>query len=158
MISKCGQVTDSIFSIICDGLHTTSELIALGKYDSISDIITNESFPLQKHAAINRAIELISFDHSPTSEEVLDKFECLGLKRPTYEDALYFGIQHPDKQRKSPIFFIHEPVCDVNGNRFVTALGGGINQRYLYLSNFDGIWYWHCTFAAIRPYSFTYKR
>jgi hypothetical protein len=32
-----------------------------------------------------------------------------GLQAPTYEDALYFGIAHPDAQREAPIVFLHEP-------------------------------------------------
>lgn len=151
MIEKLEKIIQKAFPIICDGSHTASELIVLGKYDSISDMITDKLFLLKKHSPRNKIIEFVSFNHyNPTFEEVLIEFARRGLERPDSEDAFYFGIQYPDEQKMLPIFFLHEPVHNSSGNRFILALGGGLNQRYLYLSDFDSKWYWHCVFAATR--------
>lgn len=141
-----------IFIIICDGSHKTSELVVLGKYDLPDDRITDELFPITERAEhTTRAVGLIEFDYSPTSEDVLAEFARRGLERPTYDDALYFGIQYPKAQRNRAIIFLHEPV-ELDSNRHVVlALNNNrFGKRSIHLNWFDNQWDRLCIFAAIR--------
>lgn len=146
------QIIDShVFSITLEGSHKASELVALGKYGWSDDWITDERFPIMEHAPETRTIELVKFkhDHDPTTEESLSELAHRGLERPTYEDAFYFGIQHPEEQRKHPIVFLHEPV-QKRGSRFVLILGGRAGRRLLDLRWFDFRWERHCVSAGVR--------
>jgi hypothetical protein len=137
------------FLIVCRG-ERASELIRQGAYDWHDDLITDKRFPIKSHAPVNRRIEFVEFDHAPTSEEVLAEFRRSGLIRPTYEDALYFGIQHKDEQMKAPTVFLHEPVLGLFGGRSVLVLGGAVGDRGLGLDWFDGEWARYYRFAGVR--------
>lgn len=150
LLSKAAEKIGNVFEIVCQGSYIASELIRRGKYDWAHDWITDERFPIAEHAPCARKIELVEFDHDPTSEEVLRDFTRSGLKRPTFEDALYFGVQHPEGQRKHPIVFLHEPVQDSHGNLRVLVLGSLSGKRDLSLVCFDGRWSRYCVFAGIR--------
>lgn len=145
-----GKSSVNVFQITCEGSHKTSELVRMGNYDRVSDWITDERFPVQKHASVSRSIELVEFDHDPTSEEVLAEFSRRGLNRPTHEDALYFGVKHPEEQRKRPIVFLHEPGQFPGGSRRVLVLGGGARKRGLDLYWLVGRWGRRCAFAGVR--------
>ena len=126
--STVQKALSKVFLINCIGSYKTSELIRYGKYTWNNNWITDWRFPLEKHAPMSRTIEIVEFDHDSDSEEVLKEFGRCGLERPTYEDALYFGIQHPEEQKKHPIVFLHEPVLNLDGNFGVLALSedGGL--------------------------------
>ncbi len=137
------------FSITCEGAEA-SELVRLGNYDWSDEWITDERFPMKKHKPVDRTVELIEFDHDPTSEEVLEELTRRGLERPTYEDAFYFGIQHPEEQRGHPVVFLHERVLDPYGLRFVLVLREYAGERLLFLRWFDVRWFRSCAFAGVR--------
>lgn len=141
-----GAVFPYIFT--CDGVKA-SELVKRGKYDWVNDLITDKLFPIEKHASVSRTIELVEFDHDPSSEEVLAEFRSRGLKRPSYEDALVFGIVYPEEQRKHPVVFLHEPVVAV-GSRFVLVLREDAGYRYLLLHWFGHGWLRPYVFAGLR--------
>lgn len=140
--------TAKTFSITCEGIKA-SELVKRGKYDWVNDSITDKLFPIEKHTPVSRVIELVKFNHNPTSEEVLAEFERLGLERPTCEDAFIFGIAYPEEQRKHPVVFLHETVR-VGGGRCVLVLRERDHGRDLDLHWFDRGWRRFCVFAAAR--------
>jgi len=98
----------------------------MGNYDWSDDQITNELFPLTKHATVTRVVKLIGFEHGPSTEEVLVGFESCGVERPTYEDALYFGIEYMDVG-KHPIAFLHEP--NLGASSSLGDVGAFVNLR-----------------------------
>ncbi len=138
------------FTIVCEGSQETSRLVGEGKYDWVNPVITDERFPSQKHAPLDRTIELFEFDHDPSDDEVLKELKRRELERPTYEDALYFGIKHPDEQRKRPIVFLHEPVRGPHGNLSVLVLHGSAGHRNLSLDWFGYGWGRDGVFAGVR--------
>ncbi len=138
------------FALSVEGNRTASELIALGKYSWHNDWITDERFPIAPHDLVQRTIEYITFAHDPESEEVLAEFVRRGLKCPAYEDALYFGIQHPEEQRKHPIVWLHEPLQGPHGRRYVLVLYRDGRERFLHLGWFDRRWCRVCVFPAVR--------
>lgn len=129
---------------------TTEELVKAGTYDWVNDYITSRNFPIRSHEPDEADVVLLDFDHDPTSEEALVVAEKQGLVRPTYEDALRFGIQHPEEQRKSPIVFLHEPWLGPHDYRFVVGLRGGASDRRLSLGLFVGRWGRDFRFAFLR--------
>ena len=64
----------------------------------------------------------------------------MGLERPMYEDALYFGIQHPDVQLEGPVAFRHEPWDGFYGRRDCICLWSNSGRRELGLEGFDDHW------------------
>jgi len=138
----------NLFSITCEG-DKASELVKRGKYNWTNDLITDKLFPIKSHSSQSRTFELVRFDHNVTSDEALAEFARRDLKRPTYEDALVFGINYPEEQRKHPVVFLHEPV-DVVGDRSVLVLFGSAGGRRLNLGWFDGWWDRVYVFAGLR--------
>ena len=143
-----GKSSGNVFSITCKWVKA-SELVAAGRYDWTDGSITDKKFPIESHASQSRQIELVEFDHDMTSDEVLAEFARRGLERPTYEDALTFGVEHPEEQRKHPVVFLHEPVR-VGGDRRVVVLDGHDRKRDLILGWFDHRWYRDYFFAGVR--------
>lgn len=173
-----GKLAGKVFPITCEGVKT-SELVKHGRYDVAGERITDELFPIERHAPQARMIEIVKleleFEHGPTSNEVLAEFVRRGLKRPTYEDALVFGVAHPKEQKKHPIVFLHEPVR-VGSDRKVIMMGScetrlernlerfnmdtGCSGRDIHLVDFeskgyyekkgDAGWYDIFVFAAVR--------
>lgn len=143
------EVDKGVFRITCEGHCSVSELVKRGQYDYWNDWITDERFPLHEHVSVDYMIKLVEFDHDPSSDEVLREFTRRGLERPTYENALYFGVQHSGEQRKQPIVFLHEPVLGPDDRHRILVLDGKAGKRYLQLNNFDGTWNRRCVFAGV---------
>jgi hypothetical protein len=96
-----------------------------------------------------REIVLLEFDHAVTSEEAIARAVGLGLERPMYEDALYFGIEHPDAQRERPVVFLHDPWFGFFGRRDVLCLWSNAGRRELGLEGFDDRWNPRYRFAFV---------
>jgi hypothetical protein len=143
------------FHLTLEGNATASELVHRGRYNWHHRKIADRRFPIQQHNPMDRTVKLIEFDHDPISEEVLAEFTCRGLECPIPEDAFYFGIQHPDEQRKRSIVFPHEPVYCPDGHRYVLVLRAPSGIRGLYLYQHDYRWLRCFVFAGVRPISGT---
>ena len=140
----------SSFAITCEGNLKASELVKAGKYDWSNDLITDKRFPLQPHAPVARKIGLVECDFDPSSEEALGEHQRHGLKRPTAEDALEFGKEYPEEQRKRPVVFLHEPVLGPDGDRGVLVLDEDAGGRSLFLYWFGSRWRRSFVFAGVR--------
>ena len=168
----------NIFPITCKG-GKASELVARGIYADATALVPSmeyidklvsgvrgskywiiklldELFPIKTHAPISRTIKPISFSgRRMTSEGVLAEFVHCGLERPTYEEALTFGIMYPEEQRKCPIIFLHEPVeipqaKNDAGNYGVLVLSRNReNGRVVSLRQFCFPWGADLVFAAV---------
>jgi len=151
MLGSCIDKVVGVFQFALNGNVKISELIKRGQYDWHNDWITDERFPIQPHDPMPRTAELIEFDHNPTSEEVLEEFGRCGLERPTYEDALEFGAQHPEEQRERTIVFLHEFLLDPTGKHSVFVLDEVDGERWLYMVKSSvGTWSQYSVFAGIR--------
>jgi hypothetical protein len=126
--------------------------VAAGRYGYAHSCLTSENFPA-RHAdgLCMREIALLAFERGVTSEEVIAAATGPGLERPTYEDALYFGIQHPEVQRERPVVFLHEPWHGYFGRRDVVCLWDNAGRRELGLEGFDEVWSARYRFAFRRP-------
>ena len=126
--------------------------MAAGRYGYAQAAVTSENFPADRAAPRRvRGIVLLQFDRAVTFEDVAAAAARLGLERPTYEDALGFGIAHPEVQRERPIIFLHEPWLGVFGRRDVLCLWHNAGRRELGLEGFDDTWPPQFRFAFVVP-------
>jgi hypothetical protein len=140
-------------SVSIDGGHRSTEaLVAAGDYGYAHSCVTSENFPARPGSAeAVREIVLLEFDQEVTADEALGEAVRLGLERPTYEDALYFGMEHPDVQRAQPVVFLHEPWVGFFGRRDVLCLWENAGRRELGLEGFDDRFGRHYRFAFVVP-------
>lgn len=131
--------------------RSTEELVEAGKYAYAHSCVTSDNFPVRRLGAQRpREIVLLEFDHTVTSDEATTRAAGLGLKPPTYEDALYFGIGYPDVQRERPVVFLHDPWHGFFGRRDVLCLWSNAGRRELGLEGFDNPWSAEYLFAFVR--------
>lgn len=134
------HVTGRYRITVGDG-RSTEELVAAGQYAYAHSCVITENFPVRDVTGTGvRDVTLLEFDCELTSEEALAQASELGLDRPTYEDALYFGIQYPEVQRERPVVFLHEPWFGYFGRRDVLCLWTNAGRRELGLEGFDDGW------------------
>ena len=130
--------------------RSTEDLVEAADYGYAHSAVTSDNFPADRSCSVQpREIVLLEFDHEVTFEEVAATAARLGLVRPTYEDALYFGIAHPDVQRERPILFLHDPWLGLHGRRDVLCLWSNAGRRELGLEGFDEAWTSQYRFAFV---------
>jgi len=132
------------------GNRTTEEIIAAGKYDWKSSRVNGKNFPMRRIPEGPREIVLLEFDRKPANDEVLVKARRQGLERPRYEDALLFGEQYPEEQRKASIVFLHEPWKCFFCEQHVLVLNCDNGRRGLCMRYFGYRWGRRCRFAFVR--------
>jgi hypothetical protein len=131
--------------------RSTEDLVRAGNYGYAHSCVISENFPVRHSGgAHTREIVLLEFNREVTSEEAVAEADGPGLERPTYEDALYFGIQHPEVQRERPLVFLHEPWHGYFGRRDVICLWTNAGRRELGLEGFDEPWSANYRFAFVR--------
>jgi hypothetical protein len=139
----------NFFQLVISGNRTTEEVVKAGKYNWSNDDVNSQNFPMRSERGHGK-IEIIDFGREITSEEALVEAKKLGLERPDYEDALFFGEQFPEKQRERPIVFLHEPWQNPHRILHVLVLLGDSLRRKLDLVWFDDGWHRGCVFAFAR--------
>ena len=130
--------------------RSTDELVEAGRYGYAHSCVTSENFPARPQAARTREIVLVAPGRPIGAPEALAQAAVRGLAAPSYEDALYFGIAHPDAQREAPIVFLHEPWCGFFGRRDVLCLWENAGRRELGLEGIDGDFASEVRFAFVR--------
>jgi hypothetical protein len=139
------------YSITLEGGRSTEELVAAGQYDYAHSCVISENFPARQYEKQHlREIVLVEFLREVTSDEAIADAARLGLVRPTYDDALYFGIQHPTVQSARPVAFLHDPWFGYFGRRDVISLWNNAGHRELGLEDFDDRWNPNYRFAFVR--------
>jgi hypothetical protein len=135
---------------VVGGGRSTEELVEAGRYGYAQAAITSDNFPADRAAPPRaRGIVLLEFDRPVAFEEVVAAATRLGLERPTYEDALGFGIAHPEAQCERPIIFLHDPWLGFFGRRDVLCLWHNAGRRELGLEGFDETWAPEFRFAFV---------
>ncbi len=129
------------YRITRDGPRSTEQLVEAGRYGYAHSCVTSENFPVRAaDGPRTREIVLVAFDHDVTAAEALAEAGRLGLERPSYEDALYFGVEHPAVQQEHPVVFLHDPWVGFFGRRDVLCLWSNAGRRELGLEGFDDAW------------------
>jgi GNAT superfamily N-acetyltransferase len=130
------------YRITRGGPRATEQLVEAGGYGYAHSCVTSENFPVRAGAEPPRLVEivLLGFDHEVGAAEALAEAARLGLERPTYEDALCFGAEHPGVQEEHPVVFLHDPWVGFFGRRDVLCLWSNAGRRELGLEGFDDRW------------------
>jgi hypothetical protein len=140
------------YRIITGDGRSTEELVAAGEYAYAHSCVTSDNFPARPFGQPDeREIVLLEVDRALTSDAIIAEARGHGLARPVYEDALYFGAQHPQVQRARSVVFLHDPWFGFFGRRDVLCLWSNAGRRELGLEDFDGLWTGHHRFAFVRP-------
>jgi len=120
----------------------TEAAIKAGRYGAGYDsYVSSRSYPLrsgmQEEAELYGLDMSESFDHKPSTAEIVALAEAHGFVRPIYEDALRVGAEHNGEQCQRPFAFLHDPVglgsvlcLDrwVGGRRLDRRFGGPSNR------------------------------
>jgi hypothetical protein len=139
------------YHITRGGSRSTEQLVEAGRYGYAHSCVTSDNFPVRGGAARPAELVLLAFDRPVTAAEVLAEAARLGLERPTYEDALHFGAEHPEAQREHPVVFLHEPWVGFFGRRDVLSLWSNAGRRELGLEGFDDTFAPGHRFAFVAP-------
>ena len=132
------------------GPRSTEQLVEAGRYGYAHSCVTSENFPMRAGAAARESeIVLLAFDREVNAAEALAEAARLGLERPSYEDALYFGVEHPEVQQQHPVVFLHDPWVGFFGRRDVLCLWSNAGRRELGLEGFDDTWDSRYRFAFV---------
>ena len=125
--------------------------MAAAGYGYAHSCLTSENFPVGRFGGKReRSIVLVAPDHAVTAGEATAIAAQRGFERPTYEDALHFGIEYPAVQIESPVVFLHDPWIGFFGRRDVICLWSSAGRRELGLEGFDSSWSPAYRFAFIR--------
>jgi hypothetical protein len=134
-------VVERGYRITRQGPRSTEQLVEAGRYGYAHSCVTSDNFPMGDDSGPRaREIVLIGFDHDVSATEALAAAARLGLERPSYEDALYFGAEHPEVQQLHPVVFLHDPWVGFFGRRDVLCLWANAGRRELGLEGFDDTW------------------
>jgi len=133
------------------GPCSTEELVEAGRYGYAHSCVTSENFPVRAGGGAPRVGEIVplAFEHEVTAAQALAEAARLGLERPSYEDALYFGVEQPDVQRRHPVAFLHAPWVGLFGRRDALCLWSNAGRRELGLEGVDDTWDAHHRFAFL---------
>jgi hypothetical protein len=148
--ARGGERPTDIYRITIGDGRSTEELVEAGRYGYAHSCVNSENFP-SRHLGGQRPrdVVLLEFDRDVTSTDATAEAARRGLEPPTYEDALYFGIAHPDVQSERPVVFLHDPWLGFFGRRDVLCLWDNAGRRELGLEGFDDPWSPNYRFAFI---------
>lgn len=139
------------YRIARSGPRSTERLVEAGEYGYAHSCVTSDNFPVHAGARGPVEIMLVGFEAAITAAEVLAAAGRCGLARPSYEDALDFGAEHPEAQRRHPIVFLHDPWVGFFGRRDVLCLWSNAGRRELGLAGFDDAFGPEHRFAFVAP-------
>lgn len=139
VISDMLRIDGGLSLKIGDG-RTTEELVRDGNYSHSDPKVNSANFPVRAKKRVVSEIVLLESNQSLSSEEALAEAVRRGLKRPTYEDALHFGIEYPEAQRKRLVVFLHEPWHSPCSRLKIICLFGNASQRNIGLGWFGNKW------------------
>jgi hypothetical protein len=125
-------------------------MIEDGHYDWKNSDIKAKNFPVDGKGTSAVNIELVHFNRTMHSDEVLAELDKMGLRPATLPELLAFGAKYPEKQREFPIVALGSVWRYLDGHRFVACLCGGGSERYLDLIWLECRWCADCRFAAVR--------
>ena len=115
--------------------------MAAGNYGYAHSAVNSGNFPARHFGGPRRReVALLGFDREVTTTDATTEAARRSLEPPTYEDALYFGIAHPDVQDQGPVVFLHDPWLGFFGRRDVLCLWSNAGRRELGLEGFDDRW------------------
>ena len=144
------RTSDHYRITVGDG-RSTEELVSAGDYGYAHSCVISEYFPARPGPGVRtRDVILLEFDADVTADDAIAEAARLGLARPEYEDALYFGAAYPDVQCRRPVIFLHDPWFGLYGGQDVICLWSNAGRRELGLQRIQNSWSRDYRFAFVR--------
>lgn len=143
----------SVYPVAVDYGKTVEEMVSAGHYDRKNDDINSRNFPVKGEGTkgtINVNLELVHFNKSVRSKDVLAHLEANGMRPATVEELLAFGATYPEIQREFPIICLGSFWVGPDDDRYMPCLRRGGSRRVLGLNWFGYSWGEVCRFLAVR--------
>ncbi|KKU94875.1 MAG: hypothetical protein UY24_C0007G0001 [Parcubacteria group bacterium GW2011_GWA1_48_11b] len=141
----------NIYLLSVDYGRSVEDGVRAGRYDWANSDINSRNFPTERKGVAEVVVELIHYNKTMTSEQVLADFKERGLKPAPLEVGLALGIEKPNLQREFPIVLLGSGWRSGDGRRFVPCLSGwGNDGRGLGLGCFESDWSEFYRFLAVR--------
>ena len=137
-----------MFTVVVNPSDQRWREIDRSHYVYVDSDLTVDHFPVSGSAG-EVTMTYVTFDHEPTTQEVLDEFQRRGLKRPDRAQTETFLDKHPEERQKYPVIGLCGSVAGRDGNRgvaFVRAYSNGVSLDW------DGLgsgWGQDCRFLAV---------
>lgn len=152
------------FCLFVDYDRSIKESVKAGRYNEVSDDITDKKFPHGSKKDSNGKkkvnMTLFSFEDKVniSSDDAIVEMETMGYRAATLRELLAFGEKYPNNQREGTI--VAFDCCD--NERCAPTLCGHWADRYDYkdhgsreirLQSYQEVWHnmnrWRCWFLAV---------
>ncbi len=121
------------------------------KYYNVADSLRSEHFPIRHSGQANVTYEYVTFDHDPTTQEVLDEVERRGdVELPDFANTRDFHNANPDERKKAPVISLCGAIVSRDGRRGVACVladAGGLGRGWSWVG---GRWSRCCRFLVVR--------
>jgi len=144
-----------VFRVRLGGIETTDEIVSNLGFPA-NELITQENFPIQPHAAIEEVeIQIVDPNRNFREEEGLVILAEVKLERPTYEHGIRFSQQHgrimTSSNKKPFVLFLHEAWKDPEGVSRILCLFRSPDRRWLHLDCLSIGFFDTCVLAGVLP-------
>ena len=119
-------------------------------YAYVNPDLRLKHFPIGSRGVSEVVMEYVTFDHGPTTQEVLDKIERLGLRRPDRAEAESFLDTHPEEQKMSSFIGLGVSVVGRPRGRDVACVFADGGRRCLGFDWLGNHWSQYDLFLAVR--------
>lgn len=121
------------------------------QYYYVDNGLTPEHFPIRHTGQADVTFDYITFDHEPTTQEVLDEVERRGdVELPDFAATRDFHKANPDERKKAPVISLCGSFVDRSGSRYVACVRAdeyGLNLGWYWIGH---RWNRHGRFLVVR--------
>jgi len=140
----------AVYPVTVDYGLSLAEMIKVGKYDWVNDLITAKHFPFTGEGMVELKVQLVHFKRRIESDDAIKEMDGMGLQPLALSELLAFGAKFPEVQREFPIIALGSVWQYRVGYRHVPELWGYDHGRSLRLRWFGNRWHDYYRFAAVR--------
>lgn len=140
--------------IVCDlpsmSICGVEELIFEGRYVYYNNFVNDKNFPIELINFFPKKMRLVALDPNVgmDAQAIIKKGKDLGLRNPSYEDALHFGAScFQDCADPLEVVFLHEP-WKRQGKSRIIVLRQTRDGRHLCLDPYEVRWKGRFVYAA----------
>lgn len=146
------QSISNNFEVTVDYSRTLIEMMVAGKYDRITNSITEERYPLPIELIgkkITVSTRLFHFNRAICNKDAITEMNKLGFRPATIAETFALGESQPDLQSKFPIIALGSVWYNSSGHGYVLILHADTGMRELRLERSDDDWSRNCRFLAV---------
>ncbi len=138
------------YSAVVDYSQSLVEMVSAGKYDWVSEGITEKNFPKTMSGKVRVNFELVHFNRNITSDIAVMGLGGMGLRPATIWELLAFGAKYPELQREFPVVALGS-VAKIEDSRHVVGFFMIVSKRSVdHLCTWGHDWTRNVRFLAVR--------